>query len=294
MKKTIVNKSKEENQLEFGLLNKYILNLKNTDNIHISLINEPFPILVINNAIQKDIYDKLDFEYPSLKTILECNNLKSNQKNPIILNHTSRYSISGKTLNNDFNYNFNNNPNDNLTSLWKSFINYHNSNNSNDKKETKDLIKSFKKDILDTFNKINLNKNLKNKNITNDNLERDLNKILNFNLDFTFNYNLPVCYNYEPKLYEIENDKIVSGWFLMKKDNDNSKGGNLEIFYETLNDTENNNENNNKKLTKIISIPYQKNCLVLLFNQNINEKNKIKFGFSQRQLTIHTQRYLNF
>ena len=138
----------------------------------------------------------------------------------------------------------------------------------------------------------NLNKNLENKNITNDNLERDL--------DFTFNYNLPVCYNYEPKLYEIENDKIVSGWFLMKKDNDNSKGGNLEIFYENLNDTENNNENNNKKLTKIISIPYQKNCLVILFNQNKkenikeNEKNKIKFGFSQRQLTIHTQRYLNW
>ena len=278
MKKTIINKSKEENQLEFGLLNKYILNLKNTDNINISLINEPFPILVINNAIQKDIYDKLDFEYPFLKTILECNNLKSNQENPIILNHSSRYSISGKTLNNDFNYN--------LTPLWKSFINYY---NSNDKKETKD----FKKDILDTFNKINLNKNLnknfENKNITNDNLERDLNKILNFNLDFTFNYNLPVCYNYEPKLYEIENDKIVSGWFLMKKDNDNSKGGNLEIFYETLNDK----KNNNKKLTKIISIPYQKNCLVLLFNQNINEKDKIKFGFSQRQLTIHTQRYLS-
>ena len=287
MKKTIINKSKEENQLEFGLLNKYILNLKNTDNINISLIKEPFPILVINNAIQKDIYDKLDFEYPSLKTILECNNLKSNQENPIILNHSSRYSISSKILNN-----FNND----LTPLWKSFINYH---NLNDKKETKD----FKKDILDTFNKINLNKNLENKNIINDNLERDLNKILNFNLDFRFNYNLPVCYNYEPKLYEIENDKIVSGLFLMRKDNDNSKGGNLEIFYETLNDKKNNNKNNNKnenknennKITnKIISIPYQKNCLVLLFNQNINEKNKIKFGFSERQLTIHTQRYLNF
>ena len=246
------------------------------------MIKEPFPILVINNAIQKDIYDKLDFEYPSLKTILEFqNNLKFNQKNSIILNHSSRYSISGKTLNNNFNNNFNNTINDNLTPLWKSFINYH---NSNDKKETKD----FKKDILDTFNKINLNENLnknfKNKNITNDNLERDFNKILNFNLDFTFNYNLPVCYNYEPKLYEIENDKIVSGWFLMRKDNDNSKGGNLEIFYE----------NNITKLTKIISIPYQKNCLVLLFNQNINEKNKIKFAFSQRQLTIHTQRYLVF
>ena len=289
MKKPFVNKLKEENQLEFGLLNKYILNIKNQDNINIniniSLIKEPFPILVINNAIQKDIYDKLDFEYPSLKTILEFqNNLKFNQENPIILNHTSRYSISGKTLNNNFNNNFNNN----LTPLWKSFINYH---NSNDKKETKDFY--FKKDILDTFNKINLNenlnKNLENKNITNDNLERDFNKILNFNLDFRFNYNLPVCYNYEPKLYEIENDKIVSGWFLMRKDNDNSKGGNLEIFYETLND----NNEITKKLTKIISIPYQKNCLVLLFNQNINEKNKIKFGFSQRQLTIHTQRYLN-
>ena len=74
--------------------------------------------------------------------------------------------------------------------------------------------------------------------------------------------------------------------------NIDSKGGNLEIFYETLNDNEI-NKNLRKKLTKIISIPYQKNCLVILFNQNIKE-NKIKYVFSQRQLTIHTQRYLNF
>ena len=82
----------------------------------------------------------------------------------------------------------------------------------------------------------------------------------------------------------------------MRKDNDNSKGGNLEIFYETLNNNNEINKNLTKNLTKIISIPYQKNCLVLLFNQNIkgNEKNKIKFGFSQRQLTIHTQRYLSY
>ena len=291
MKKTFINKSKEINKKEkeinpksFGLLNKYIFNEKNNKNNldYINIIKEvdEFTILVINNAIPKDIYEKLECDYPSLKIILECNNI--DKKYPIILNHNSRCYISAKTLNN-FNNNLENtNSNENLKDIWKSFINYHTSNESNESNELKEL-KDFKKDILDTFNKIN-----ENKNITKDNLEMDLNK----NLDFTFNYNLPVCYQYQPELKEIkfEKDKMFSGFFLMRKDEDNSKGGNLEFFYETVNEI-----NKSNKLKKIISIPYQKNCFVIIFKNNNkdNEKEKkIKFGFTQRQLTIHTQRYL--
>ena len=66
---------------------------------------------------------------------------------------------------------------------------------------------------------------------------------LNKNLDFTFNYNLPVCYQYQPELKEIkfEKDKMFSGFFLMRKDEDNSKGGNLEFFYETINEIDKSN-----------------------------------------------------
>ena len=291
MKKTFINKSKEINKKEkeinskeFGLLNKYLFNEKNNKNNldYINIIKEQdFTILVINNAIPKDIYEKLECDYPSLKMVLECNNINNNIKKeyPTILNHNSRCYISAKTLN-DL---------ENLKDIWKSFINYHTSNELKELKELKD----FKKDILDTFNKINeineINENIKIKNITKDNLEMDLNK----NLDFTFNYNLPVCYQYQPELKEIkfEKDKIFSGFFLMRKNEDNSKGGNLEFFYETFNKTLN-------EIKKIISIPYQKNCFVIIFkNNNLkdNEKEKkIKFGFTQRQLTIHTQRYLGF
>lgn len=278
MKKTFINKSKEKeiNHNSFGLLNKYLLNEKNNKNNldYINIIKEvdEFTILVINNAIPKDIYEKLECDYPSLKIILECNNI--DKKYPIILNHNSRCYISAKKLLN---------PNENLKDIWKSFINYHTSNELKELKELKD----FKKDILDTFNKINeINEN---KNITKDNLEMSLNK----NLDFTFNYNLPVCYQYQPELKEIkfEKDKMFSGFFLMRKDEDNSKGGNLEFFYETFNKTLN-------EIKKIISIPYQKNCFVIIFKNNNHKDNenekKIKFGFTQRQLTIHTQRYLGF
>ena len=287
MKKTFISKSKEKeiNSKEFGLLNKYLLNEKNLKNNldYINIIKEvdEFTILVINNAIPKDIYEKLECDYPSLKMVLECNNninnIKIKKETPTILNHNSRCYTSAKNLLKDLN------ENENLKDIWKSFINYHTSNE----------LKDFKKDILDTFNKINeineINENIKIKNITKDNLEMDLNK----NLDFTFNYNLPVCYQYQPELKEIkfEKDKMFSGFFLMRKDEDNSKGGNLEFFYETFNKTLN-------EIKKIISIPYQKNCFVIIFkNNNLKDKDnenekKIKFGFTQRQLTIHTQRYL--
>jgi len=291
MKKTFINKLKEKeiNSKEFGLLNKYLLNEKNLKNNldYINIIKEQdFTILVINNAISKDIYEKLECDYTSLKMVLECNNninnIKIKKETPTILNHNSRCYISAKKLLKDLNVN------ENLKDIWKSFINYHTSNELNELNELKD----FKKDILDTFNKINENtKNDEIKNITKDNLEMDLNK----NLDFTFNYNLPVCYQYQPELKEIkfEKDKMFSGFFLMRKDEDNSKGGNLEFFYETPNKTLN-------EIKKIISIPYQKNCFVIIFkNNNLKDKDnenekKIKFGFTQRQLTIHTQRYLLF
>jgi hypothetical protein len=300
MKKTFISKpinkpkEKEINPKELGLLNRYLLNEKNNKNNldYINIIKEvdEFTSLVINNAIPKDIYEKLECDYPSLKMVLECNNninnIKIKKETPTILNHNSRCYISAKKLLKDLNVN------ENLKDIWKSFINYHTSNEFNSFNELKEL-KDFKKDILDTFNKINgINENDKIKNITKDNLEMDLNK----NLDFTFNYNLPVCYQYQPELKEIkfEKDKIFSGFFLMRKNEDNSKGGNLEFFYETFNKTLN-------EIKKIISIPYQKNCFVIIFKNNNNLKdkdneneNKIKFGFTQRQLTIHTQRYLGF
>ena len=279
--KEINIKEKEINPNSFGLLNKYLLNEKNNKNNldYINIIKEQdLTILVINNAIPKDIYEKLECDYPSLKIILECNNnINIKKESPTILNHNSRCYISSKKLIN---------LNENLKDIWKSFINYHTSNESNESNELNELneLKDFKKDIIDTFNKIN-------KNITKDNLEMDFNKNLNLdnkNLDFTFNYNLPVCYQYQPELKEIkfEKDKMFSGFFLMRKDEDNSKGGNLEFFYETLNE-----------IKKIISIPYQKNCFVIIFKNNNNQKEnkkKIKFGFTQRQLTIHIQRYLGF
>ena len=71
----------------------------------------------------------------------------------------------------------------------------------------------------------------------------------------------------------------------MRRDEDNSSGCNLEIY------------NNNHR---VISIPYQKNCVVMFFNNNLNNnlnnnsiKNKFEYSFTPRMTTIHSMRFLD-
>lgn len=111
---------------------------------------------------------------------------------------------------------------------------------------------------------------------------------INLEIDFQIGYNLPIFnnnYYLNSQHIKVDNDVIYMGWFLMRKDEDDSIGGNLEIY-------------NTMMKHKITTIPYQNNCLVIL--ENIENKIgigigiEIYFAFSQKQITLHSQRYISF
>jgi hypothetical protein len=115
----------------------------------------------------------------------------------------------------------------------------------------------------------------------------------NLEIDFKIGYNLPIFnnnYYLNSQPIKVDKDVLYMGWFLMRKDEDTSIGGNMEIF--------NHNINTNIK-QKITTIPYQNNCLVILENIE-NKENKMEnineayFSFSQKQITLHSHRYISF
>ena len=116
---------------------------------------------------------------------------------------------------------------------------------------------------------------------------------INLEIDFQIGYNLPIFnnnYYLNSQHIKVDKDVLYMGWFLMRKDEDDSIGGNLEIF--------NHNINTNIK-QKITTIPYQNNCLIILENignieNKIGNDNEVYFAFSQKQITLHSQRYISF
>jgi hypothetical protein len=219
---------------ELNLLNQCTISISNQN---IMFITTPNKILVINNTIPLIHYTKLSNEYINLKDVII---LDTNTKNKKILssNYRCQFNINLSNLYQKHSI---------LSPLWYNFIEYHLSNNF--------------------INKIN---NIFSSNSSNNN-------IYNLEIDFQIGYTLPIFnnnyyMNQQPQL--IDDNIIYIGWYLMRKEEDNSIGGNLEIY------------NNNIKIT---SIPYQNNCLIILEN-----KKGSKYTFSQKQITLHFQRYITF
>ncbi len=134
-----------------------------------------------------------------------------------------------------------------MSSLWKIFIEYHSSSN-------------FCELLSNVFN-IKSNKDGKD-----------------LIMKIAVEYRMPIFSDYileSPKT--LNNDIICYGIYIMKKKEDNSLGGNLEIYFQEK---------------RILNILYQSNCLILL--KNITSRNDIKIKFSKRHQTIHSHRILTF
>jgi hypothetical protein len=140
--------------------------------------------------------------------------------------------------------------------IWKMFLEYHLSN-------------VFIDNII---NKLNLN----------------VYDTSNITMEISIGYNLPVCYEYIPYTEDLTKDTICQGWFFIRNDNDNSKGGHLELNYNKF------NEKNEFITSKITTIQYQKNCFIILHNQIKDKYGLINFSFTKRQISINTHRYLTF
>ena len=108
--------------------------------------------------------------------------------------------------------------------------------------------------------------------------QNQLNQHITVNL--TLNYMSPILYQSTTKINQMNSNFAFLGFFFMKNSNDNSKVNNLEIF-------------ENEK--RIISIPYQKNTFILIKNKNKNENgNNITFGFTEKNYTISSMKYIKF
>jgi hypothetical protein len=213
-------------------------------------IVDPYTIFVINNSIDKISYKQLADEYPSLKEII-LHEKKITQNNNIVYSNSRCQVTINKNIGIDKHQ-------DIFSSLWKQFLEYHLSN-------------IFISNLIKTL-EINQNE-IKDKNL---------------DIEITVGYNLPVCYDYIPFVEDISDDILCYGWFLMRNDNDTSKGGNLELNYRSY-------DNSNQMVTKkITTIPYQKNCFIVINNTIKQKYDSISFSFTKRQISINTHKYLTF
>jgi hypothetical protein len=238
--------AKEHN---FSLLQK--LKNQNLDD-YVTRIGQNGYVLVINNSLPDDLYNKLKNEYISLSDIVLLNNEYISLSDIVLLNNENENENKKETkkiiMMSDFLY-----KTTRIRSLlWKQFVEYHKSSN-------------FFNDIID----LDLENNKDNNNVS---VSRNTCKI-------EFNHHSPVLYNQQSRR-EFDIDNVSSsflGYYFMRDEKDNSKGFNLEI-YNTENDTE----------KRILSIPYQKNTFVLICNNN----QKLKIKFSDKGFSIYSKKYI--
>lgn len=267
--------------------NNYVNNYPNDNDIlnnpNITLINTNcntfrISILVIKDALESKDYDILNNEYISVKDIF----LLDKRNNPFL--NPTKMMINNFIYTIDARRELNNNI---ISDNWKSFINYH---LSNDFYEQLIILTKYSKSYK---NIISRNKDVKN----------NVNTFLNLNCISPINY---FNSNSNLNIKEINSSTPFLGWFFLKKDNDTSIGGNLTILKKTIKNTlDNDSEEKKNKNEPIISVPYEKNTFIIIAFENINQNLtpnptqnddniKLYYEFESRNITFHSQRYIEF
>ena len=221
--------------------------------------SEPFPYIVIDNALPLDYYNQLDKTFPKFQEIIK------NQK--YIQNFAYRKNASQSLLEN------------NIPEIWKNFIRFHTSFEF-----VQEVYKVFMDDIIKFYPP------MKNNLLQNDHCGVRFIKKNDFNLDAQFVINTPV----EKKSSVIEPHldnpiEFFAGLLYMRNNNDDSTGGNLctynfkknPIFYGK-------SRVKNENVTLIEEIEYKPNRLVLFINtlQSLH-------GVSEKDISNHYRKYIN-
>ena len=246
---------------------------------------EYFPYIIIKDALDENLYDKLSETFPSIHEISESHSIISKRKRKI--KNNSRYNMNA-------NYSLKNNK---ITKEWKDFISYHTSDHF-----YMEILKLFNNQIKKIYPNLEneLGKKLK-KLKTNIRFNDNLNDI---SLDCQISMNSPVIKNSIVRgLHIDEPDKLFAGLLYFRDKNDNSKGGNLEIYkfngdYPTINNLDFTKyqekllklqNRNSNKIKKIETIKYDKNVLVFFINSK-----KSLHSVSIREKTSHSRKFVNF
>jgi hypothetical protein len=210
--------------------------------------------LVINNFMELELYNKLLLVFPSIKDIF-LNDINRNISNYLMLNNY-RYT-----------YKFN------ILELDK---------NNKLKIELNQLIIDFLKNIchklvIDNFKDVYNSSS----RIIDLNLELSFISPVSY-IDNTNNIEY-IKYRKSVEIKEIPNNVKLVSWYFLRNKEDNSIGGNLEIYKNNI---------------PIINVPYQSNTLVVLkisnTNNNQNNSNIYSYRIYSRSLTIYTQKFIKF
>jgi len=160
------------------------------------IIAEPFPYLVIENALDDAYYSELEEAYPSDGIIAGTMRMKSN----------TRYQLSAKNSNI-------------LPEIWQGFVEYHTS-------------QSFYDEFISLFGEYIPNRLSWVTNSDTYTRGADLPKApSDLALDCQIGINSPVTETSTVKGPHVDNRiELYAGLFYMRKDNDDSSGGSLEIL----------------------------------------------------------------
>ena len=246
---------------------------------------EYFPYIIIKDTLDDDLYEKLEKNYPSLEEISKSHSKIVRYKKNIVNN--SRYDMNA-------NYSL---KNDKLSKEWKEFISYHTSDDF-----YREILKLFNKDIKNIYPNIEnkLGKKLKElkTNIRFDNNKKDV------TLDCQISMNSPVTTSSRVIGLHVDNqNKLFTGLLYFRDKDDNSVGGDLEIYkfnddYPKINNLDFNKyknklsnleQKNSNKIKKIDTIKYEKNVLVFFINSK-----KSLHSVSIRKKTEHNRKFVNF
>lgn len=196
----------------FSVQDLSILNNFKKENLKL----EPFPHLIIENALNSQIYDYLDENYPDDFTILEIIGKDSYGQN-------CRYDLPTKDLIDS----------PKIDPIWKIFSFYHSTKNY-----ISDLRSKFGKKLFDNMDHFEYKK-LKFDNLKvgirfkDSNGQKKDNKRIPFDIETEcqIGINTPCNVDSYVKGPHIDHfDEVYAGLFYLKRKNDLGKGGNLEIY----------------------------------------------------------------
>ena len=217
---------------------------------------DPFPYLVIENALDDSYYAELEAAYPSDRIIAGTTRMENN----------TRYQLSAKNSNI-------------LPEIWQGFVEYHTS-------------QSFYDEFISLFGDYLPNRlswasrsNVYTRKVGLPKIPSDL------STDCQIGINSPVSQASTVKGPHVDNRvELYAGLFYMRTDEDDSRGGSLEIFRPKDPNMKivHKKEMDLSLLEKTDEVPYQKNTLAMF----LCSKHSIH-GVSPRSITTHSRRLVN-
>jgi hypothetical protein len=235
------------------------------------VITEPFPHIVIQDALEKEVYSRLVSEYPSLDTLSQGADTKGMDS----YSNRRLHYLANESLNDE-----------QVSSFWKEFITLHTSNVF-----FQELLHIFQDSLLQIY------PDFEEKYGNFDRLVAGIRKVDTFAtadilLDALICVNTPVATSAKAvrRAHIDLPDKLFAGLFYMRDPLDTSTGGDLELyrFKQGIPDGFVHCEIADEYVEWVKTIKYERNVLVLFLN-SIHSLH----GVTARSLTNYPRYFVN-